>query len=235
MKHVVPMGTTTTGQRMANALLPNAEIEKLLTEDTDCNRGPAQPGTRNPQHAGFDLTWDYFILLWFMGGLYESDVFNAKTIKIIDRLAKPLSHDGNISHSPHKKLLLELAAQKLVRSGMDNSLLFGETTIPELLEKLGTKTGHLQMRTQLKLMGTSITNGISGMAWCYYQLHKLTLNEGYRGHMEYWLGQLGCIDQESNWLVGIDLDSIQHGFDILNGLAGIGLACFAEKIEKSIS
>ena len=203
--------------------LTDTEIERLLTDNIGCPKSPNQRAMRNPQHTGFDLTWDYFILLWFMGGLYESDVFNAKTIKIINRLVKPLSHDGNIPQSHYRKLLLELGAQKLIRSGIGNPLLFGETTIPEILEKLGTKTGHLQMRTQLKPMGTSIRNGISGLAWCYYQLHKLTLNEGYRGHIEYWLGQLECIDQESKWLMGIDLETAHHGFGILGGLAGVGL------------
>ena len=203
--------------------LTSAEIEKLLTGDTDRKRGPAQLGTRNPQYAGFDLAWDYFILLWFMGELYESDVFNAKTIKIINRLVKPLSDDGNIPQSHYRRLLLELGAQKLVRSGIDNSLIACEIAINGISGELLTKTDHLQMRTQLKLMGTSITTGISGLAWCYYQLHKFTMGDSYLGHSEYWQEQLELVNQEDDWLVGIDLETAHHGFGILGGLAGVGL------------
>ncbi len=205
--------------------LTSAEIEKLLNGQIDSPGASKQPETRNLQHTEFDITWDYPILLWIMGEFYKSQVFNAKTIKLINRLIKPLSYDCNIPESPHKKLLLLLGIQKLISSGVDNSLSPGEITINEISGKLLTKTDHLQMRTQLKPpLDTSIKNGISGMAWCYYQLHKLTLNGSYRGHIEYWLGQSEYINQESKWLMGIDLSTAHHGFGILEGLAGIGLS-----------
>jgi hypothetical protein len=68
-------------------------------------------GTTN--HKTFDLTWDYPVLLWFLAGLYEQNIFNFKVEKIIQRLIKPLSNKLNLPKLQSNRLLLALALTKL--------------------------------------------------------------------------------------------------------------------------
>lgn len=204
--------------------LTDTEIERMLLPGTDGAGSSGQATTRNPQPIGFDLAWDYFILLWFMGELYESQVFNAKVVKMTKHLIKPLSYEINFPQNQYKRLLLVMGVQKMLCSGIGGSFFPKEISIREVSQKLSASINHQLIRTELNSPNASVKHGAAGLAWCYYQLHQFTMDDSYLEYCEYWLEQLELINQKSDWLMGIDQEKVSNGFGILEGLVGIGLS-----------
>ncbi len=75
--------------------------------------------TTNKKPQTFDICWDYLILLWFLGELFNQNMFNFKVEKIVKRLIETINDDKNLPKLHSNRLLLALAVTKLSNCRID--------------------------------------------------------------------------------------------------------------------
>jgi len=199
--------------------LQHDQIEKLL------NTEPEIKGTFEETETKlvFDITSEYPTLIWFLAEIYEQNIFNSKTEKIIHRLIEPLVNDRNLPKLQSTRLLFALALIKLrltlESSDIERIIVKIETSSKNLFKGITRET----INSELPQKRTTIKHGVMGIALIYKQLYKFTLDIQFKEEMEYWIAQSAFMEYEVK-NSSIFEDSTNHKekvFGILEGNTGI--------------
>ncbi len=213
--------------------LQTQDISQIILEPTTTSVTPElsnnyqiikQPSNKSSNM--FDITWNYPVILWFLGELYQQNIFNFKVEKLIQRMIEPLSNNQNLPKLQSNRLLLALALTKL-RQTLEHSisqaleLLNAETINTNLFIDLNRAT----IKSELLPNDFTIKHGTSGIATIYRKLFELTADNRFKQEMENWATQIFHAENDIKNYSSAE-DSTNHketAFGILEGNAGISL------------
>jgi hypothetical protein len=210
--------------------LQTQDISQIILEPTTTSVTPElsnnyqiikQPS--NKSYNMFDITWNYPVILWFLGELYQQNIFNFKVEKIIQRLIEPLSDKTNLPKLQSNHLLLALALTKLWQvlehSNSQVIVLLNAVAInTNLLIDLSRET----IKSELLPNDFTIKHGTSGIATIYRQLFELIADNRFKQEMEHWATLSLHAENDVNNYAGLEDSTNQNEtlFGVLEGKTG---------------
>lgn len=168
----------------------------------------------------YDITWNFPMVLWILGELYESGICQKQAERIIQNIFKPLKIKNNSPRLQSNCLLLSLAVEKLKHSKFE---LFPHSFLDDLSQLLLRNLERESIYKELAPNSAFLQNGTGGIAWIYKQLFQLTNNVFFQEESLYWNTCSYGFSETDQGYAGFHVtkEDENRAFGLLNGMTGI--------------
>jgi lantibiotic modifying enzyme len=185
-----------------------------------------------PAKQGFNLLWDYPVLIAFMAELHKLNIFNWKVEKILCRLLEPLQNKCNYPENQTCRLILAFALKYLLSKtnvdGNNEAQTIQTNAFKQLIESASQWIDELleditreMLMAEILSQDTTLRYGTTGIVWLYGQLFLMTNSRQYQEEADWWKQKTYENNFPDNGIAGFTFQNEENAFGILEGLAGI--------------